>query len=52
MSKNNFWAEFDNGFENKQVTNNFWEEFDNPQGEVTSEPSIGQRIASGAKALS
>lgn len=51
MSKNNFWAEFDNGFENKQVTNNFWEEFDNPQGEVTSEPSIGQRIASGAKAV-
>lgn len=51
MSKNNFWAEFDSGFENKQVTNNFWEEFDNPQGEVTSEPSIGQRIASGAKAV-
>jgi hypothetical protein len=51
MSKNNFWAEFDSDFENKQVTNNFWEEFDNPQGEVTSEPSIGQRIASGAKAV-
>lgn len=51
MSKNNFWAEFDSGFENKQVTNNFWEEFDNPQGEVTSEPSISQRIASGAKAV-
>ena len=51
MSKNNFWAEFDSGFENKQVTNNFWEEFDNPQGKVTSEPSIGQRIASGAKAV-
>lgn len=51
MSKNNFWAEFDSGFENKQVTNNFWEEFDNPQREVTSEPSIGQRIASGAKAV-
>ena len=51
MSKNNFWAEFDSGFENKQVTNNFWEEFDNPQREVTSEPSMGQRIASGAKAV-
>lgn len=51
MSKNNFWAEFDSDFENKQVTNNFWEEFDNPQGEVTSEPSIGQRIASGAKVI-
>ena len=51
MSKNNFWAEFDSGFENKQVTNNFWEEFDNPQEEVTAEPSIGQRIASGAKAV-
>lgn len=51
MSKNNFWTEFDSGFENKQVTNNFWEEFDNPQGEVTSEPSVGQRIASGAKAV-
>lgn len=51
MSKNNFWAEFDNSSENKQVTNNFWAEFDNPQGEVTAEPSIGQRIASGAKAV-
>ncbi|MEY3415484.1 MAG: hypothetical protein RLZZ418_721 [Pseudomonadota bacterium] len=51
MSKNNFWVEFDSGFENKQVTNNFWEEFDNPQEKVTSEPSIGQRIASGAKAV-
>lgn len=51
MSKNNFWAEFDNPSENKQVTNNFWEEFDNPQGKVTSEPSISQRIASGAKAV-
>lgn len=51
MSKNNFWAEFDSGFENKQVTKNFWEEFDNPQEQVTSEPSIGQRIASGAKAV-
>ena len=51
MSKNNFWAEFDSSPENKQVTNNFWEEFDNPQEQVTSEPSIGQRIASGAKAV-
>lgn len=51
MSKNNFWAEFDNSAENKQVTNNFWEEFDNPQEQVGSEPSIGQRIASGAKAV-
>lgn len=52
MSKNNFWAEFDNSSENKQVTNNFWAEFDNPQETVGSnEPSIGQRIASGAKAV-
>lgn len=52
MSKNNFWAEFDSGFENKQVTNNFWAEFDNPQETTGSnEPSIGQRIASGAKAI-
>lgn len=52
MSKNNFWAEFDNSSENKQVTNNFWAEFDNPQETAgTNEPSIGQRIASGAKAV-
>ena len=52
MSKNNFWAEFDNSSENKQVTNNFWAEFDNPQETTGSnEPSIGQRIASGAKAI-
>jgi hypothetical protein len=52
MSKNNFWAEFDNSSENKQVTNNFWAEFDNPQETAGSnEPSIGQRIASGAKAV-
>lgn len=52
MSKNNFWAEFDNSSENKQVNNNFWAEFDNPQEKVGSnEPSIGQRIASGAKAV-
>lgn len=51
MSKNNFWAEFDNSSKNQQVTNNFWEEFDNPQEQVGSEPSIGQRIASGAKAV-
>jgi len=52
MSKNNFWAEFDNSLENKQVTNNFWAEFDNPQETAgTNEPSIGQRIASGAKAV-
>lgn len=52
MSKNNFWAEFDNSSENKQVANNFWEEFDNPQETAGSnEPSIGQRIASGAKAV-
>ncbi len=52
MSKNNFWAEFDNSSENKQVTNNFWAEFDNPQETSGSNaPSIGQRIASGAKAV-
>ena len=52
MSKNNFWAEFDNSSENKQVTNNFWPEFGNPHETTGSnEPSIGQRIASGAKAI-
>lgn len=51
MSKNNFWAEFDNPSENQQVTTNFWEEFDNPQGQMESQPSMGQRIASGAKAV-
>lgn len=52
MSKNNFWAEFDNSSENKQVTNNFWAEFDNPQETAgTNGPSMGQRIASGAKAI-
>lgn len=52
MNKNNFWAEFDNSSENKQVTNNFWAEFDNTQETTGSnEPSIGQRIASGAKAI-
>lgn len=51
MSKNNFWAEFDNPSENQQVTTNFWEEFDNPQGQMESQPSMGKRIASGAKAV-
>jgi hypothetical protein len=52
MSKNNFWAEFDNFPENQQTTNNFWAEFDNPQETAGSnEPTIGQRIASGAKAV-
>ncbi|HNQ68342.1 MAG TPA: hypothetical protein PKN32_08180 [Bacteroidales bacterium] len=52
MSKNNFWAEFDNSSENQQTTNNFWAEFDNPQETAgINEPSIGQRIASGAKAV-
>lgn len=51
MSKNNFWAEFDNPQGKERGVSNFWEEFDNPQEKVTSEPSIGQRIASGAKAV-
>ena len=51
MSKNNFWAEFDNPQGKEGGVSNFWEEFDNPQEKVTSEPSIGQRIASGAKAV-
>jgi hypothetical protein len=52
MSKNNFWAEFDNSSKKEQTTNNFWAEFDNPQETAgTNGPSMGQRIASGAKAV-
>lgn len=52
MSKNNFWAEFDNPPEDKQVASNFWAEFDTPATTAnTNDPTIGQRIASGAKAV-
>jgi len=52
MSKNNFWVEFDNSSKKEQTTNNFWAEFDNPQETAgTNGPSMGQRIASGAKAI-
>ena len=51
MSKNNFWAEFDNPQGKERGVSNFWEEFDNPQKQATAETSIGQRIASGAKAV-
>lgn len=51
MSKNNFWAEFDNPQGKEGGVSNFWEEFDNPQKQATAETSIGQRIASGAKAV-
>lgn len=48
MNKDNFWAELDSSH---SQNNNFWSELDTQTNQQNSQPTLGNRIASGVKSV-
>lgn len=48
MNKDNFWAELDSS---RSQNNNFWSELDTQTNQQNSQPTLGNRIASGVKSV-